>query len=174
MHVLDLAQNAIEAGARRIRIEVVEDLAGDRLRIVVADDGRGMDEAAARAAADPFYTTRSSRRVGLGLSLLAAATAAAGGSLDVRSRLGEGTTVEASFQRSHIDRAPLGDLPGTLFVLVAGNPEVTFQYRHQVDGRVFEFDGDEFRAALGDLAPQHPAVLRWLRQALREDAGEME
>ncbi len=172
LHVLDLAQNAIEAGARHVRIEVVEDLAGDRLSIVVADDGRGMDEETVRQVTDPFYTTRSSRRVGLGLSLLAAAAEAAGGSLAIRSRPGRGTTVEATFQRGHLDRAPLGDVAGTLLVLVVGNPEVTFSYRHVVDGREFEFDGGEFRAALGELSPQHPAVLRWLRQALAGDPRE--
>ena len=171
-HVLDLAQNAVEAGARHVGIEVVEDLSGDRLTIRVVDDGRGMDEATIRRATDPFYTTRSTRRVGLGLSLLSAAAEAAGGGMCVESRLGQGTTVEATFQRSHLDRAPLGDLPGTLLVLVVGNPEVTFRYRHVADGREFEFDGGEVRAAAGELWPGHPAVLRWLREALAEDPPE--
>jgi len=172
LHVLDLAQNAVEAGARHVGIEVVEDLAGDRLTIRVTDDGRGMDEETARKASDPFYTTRATRRVGLGLSLLRAAAEAAGGGMSIRSEPGRGTTVEVTFQRSHLDRAPLGDVPNTLLVLVAGNPEITFSYRHVVDGREFVFDGAEFRAALGDLSPQHPAVLRWLRQALAEDSPE--
>jgi anti-sigma regulatory factor (Ser/Thr protein kinase) len=172
LHVLDLAYNGVEAGARRIRIEVIEDLAADRLTIVVADDGRGMDEETIRRATDPFYTTRGARRVGLGLSLLEAAARSAGGEVSIRSAPGGGTTVQATFQHSHLDRAPLGDLRGAVLVLVVGNPEVTFSYLHRVDGKEFEFDGGEFRAALGDLSPQHPAVLCWLRDTFERDPSE--
>ena len=172
LHVLDLARNALEAGARHVRIEVIEDHREDRLTIVVADDGRGIDAKALSQVTDPFYTTRSTRRVGLGLSLLAAAAEAAGGELAIRSQPGCGTVVEATFKHSHLDRAPLGDLRGTLLVLIAGNPEATFVYRHEVDGRVFEFDGGEFRAVLGEMSPQHPAVLSWLQQTLAEDLPE--
>jgi hypothetical protein len=172
MHVLDLAQNSIEAGARHVRIDVVEDAVADALTVTIADDGRGMDEETVRQVTDPFFTTRSTRRVGLGLSLLEEAAEAAGGSLAIDSQPGRGTTVTATFRRSHLDRAPLGDLPGTIFVLVASNPEVTFTYRHVVDGREFAFDGPEFRATLGDMSPQNPAILRWLRQALDEGPAE--
>lgn len=172
LHVLDLAYNAIEAGARHVSIEVIENRAADRLTLVVRDDGRGMDEATVRQATDPFYTSRTTRRVGLGLSLLSEAAEAAGGKMLIRSTPGRGTTVEATFRLSHVDRAPLGDLAGTVFVLVVGQPAVTFRFRHSIDGRVLEFDGDTFREALGGESPQNPAVLRWLRRALAEDNGE--
>ncbi len=172
LHILDLAYNAIEAGARHVSIEVIEDRTADRLTIAVSDDGRGMDEATVRRVVDPFYTSRRTRKVGLGLSLLEAAAEAAGGGVRIRSEEGEGTTVEATFQLSHVDRAPLGDLAGTVLVLVAANPEVTFCYRHVVDGREFEFDGEAYREALGTLSPQHPSALRWLRGALAKDNAE--
>ncbi len=173
LHILDLAYNAVEAGARHVSIDVVEERAADRLTIAVSDDGRGMDEATARQVTNPFYTSRTTRRVGLGLSLLEAAAEAAGGGLRIRSAPGRGTTIEATFQLSHVDRAPLGDLPGTVLVLVVGEPDVAFRYRHVVDGHVFEFDGEAYREALGTLPPQHPAALRWLRGALSEDYGEL-
>ena len=169
LHILDLAYNAVEAGARHVSIEVIEDRAADRLTIRVSDDGRGMDEATVRRVVDPFYTSRSTRRVGLGLSLMEAAAEAAGGSLRIHSVEGVGTTVEATFELSHVDRAPLGDLPSTVLVLVAGQPEVAFRYRHVVDGHEFEFDGDAYREVLGTLPPQHPTALRWLRGAFAED-----
>ena len=172
LHILDLAYNAVEAGARHVSIEVIEERATDRLTIVVSDDGRGMDEATSRQVTDPFYTSRTTRKVGLGLSLLSEAAEAAGGGLRIRSAPGRGTTVEATFQLSHVDRAPLGDLPGTVLVLVVGQPDVAFRYRHAVDGREFEFDGEAYREALGTMSPQHPAALRWLRGALSEDYGE--
>lgn len=172
LHILDLAYNAVEAGARHVSIEVIEDRAADRLTISVSDDGRGMDEATVRRVVDPFHTSRTTRKVGLGLSLVEAAAEAAGGGLRILSTAGVGTTVEATFQLSHVDRAPLGDLPGTVLVLVAGQPEVAFRYRHVVDGREFEFDGEAYREALGTLPPQDPIALRWLRGALAEDFAE--
>jgi anti-sigma regulatory factor (Ser/Thr protein kinase) len=172
LHVLDLAYNAVEAGARHVAIEVIEDRAADRLTVAVSDDGRGMDEATVRQVADPFYTSRKTRRVGLGLSLLKEAAEAAGGGMRIRSTPGRGTTVEATFQLSHVDRAPLGDLSGTVLVLIVGQPEVAFRYRHLVGGREFEFDGEAYRDTLGTLSPQHPAALRWLRSALSQDHGE--
>ncbi len=169
LHILDLAYNAVEAGARQVSIEVIEDRAADRLTIRVGDDGRGMDEATVRRVVGPFYTSRNVRKVGLGLSLLELAAEAAGGGLRIVSEAGQGTTVEATFQLSHVDRAPLGDLAATVLVLVAGQPEVGFRYRHVVDGQEFEFDGEAYREALGTLPPQHPVALRWLRGALAED-----
>ncbi|MDO9123642.1 MAG: ATP-binding protein, partial [Deltaproteobacteria bacterium] len=124
LHILDIVENAIAAKARRIEVSVVEEPGEDRLTIEIKDDGFGMDEAVRQKAVDPFFTTRTSRRVGLGLSLLAQAAQEAGGKLEIESRPEDGTKVRATFQYGHIDRKPLGSMTETIAMLVLGNPDV--------------------------------------------------
>jgi anti-sigma regulatory factor (Ser/Thr protein kinase) len=166
LHILDIAQNSLEAGASEIEIEIWENLQEDRLSIKVRDNGRGMNPETAAKVTDPFFTTRSTRNVGLGLPLMAAASRAAGGALTVDSKPGQGTTVVATFRHGHIDRAPLGDIEGTLMVLLAGHPNKDIFFRHQVEDRVFELDSRDFRAADIDLAS--PIGLAILREAIRK------
>ena len=166
LHILDIAQNSLEAGATEIVIEIVESVREDRLTIKVRDNGRGMDADTVAKVTDPFFTTRSTRRVGLGLPLMAAAAKACGGALTVESSPGHGTSITAVFRHTHIDRAPLGDIETTLMVLLAGQPEKDIFYRHQVEDRVFELDARDFREADIDLAS--PIGLAILREAIRK------
>ncbi|MGB9886511.1 MAG: ATP-binding protein [Moorellales bacterium] len=167
LHILDLFRNAVEAGARKVYIAVREDTVSGRLEIEVRDDGRGMTPEQARAARDPFYTTRATRRVGLGLALLEAAARQAGGDMKIESVPGKGTRVVASFRHGHLDRAPLGDLAVTLQVVVS-EPEVEVEYEHGRDGRIFRFSTRELDNSLGPQARQHPAVLAWVRRYVAE------
>ena len=112
LNVLDIAQNSIAAGASLTEITVEEDTAADRVVIIVKDDGRGMTPEQVRRVSDPFYTTRTTRKVGMGIPLFRMAAEMAGGGLTIDSTPGVGTTVTASFVRSHIDRMPLGDMTG--------------------------------------------------------------
>jgi 3',5'-nucleoside bisphosphate phosphatase len=170
LHILDIAQNSLEAGAGTIEIEILENLREDRLVVEVRDNGRGMDPETAAKAIDPFFTTRTTRQVGLGLPLLAAAAKAAGGSLTINSKPGQGSVVTAIFQHRHIDRAPLGDIETTLMVLLAGQPDKDICFRHQVDDRVFELDSRDFKAA--EIDPASPIGLSILREAIRKgEAG---
>ena len=180
-HILDLVYNCLEAGARTIEVAVTEDTHADRLTLSVVDDGRGMEPEDARKALDPLFTTRTTRRVGLGLSLLAENARATGGDVQVCSKPGEGTTVTAWFQRSHIDRQPLGDIAATLTVVMAAAPEVDLSYRHEVDGQVFAFGTRELRENLGGNGPRrgglpvsHPAVVWWAREHIREGESGLE
>jgi anti-sigma regulatory factor (Ser/Thr protein kinase) len=166
LHILDIAQNSLEAGAGEIGIEILENLREDLLRIRVRDNGRGMDPETAAKVTDPFFTTRTTRRVGLGLPLMAAAAKTAGGELTIDSLPGKGTTVTATFRHRHFDRAPLGDIEGTLMVLLAGQPDKSVFFRHQVEDRVFELDSRDFRAADIDLSS--PIGLTILREAIRK------
>jgi anti-sigma regulatory factor (Ser/Thr protein kinase) len=168
LHVLDLVQNSLEAGASSIEIHVEEDLAADLFRVSVKDNGRGMDAETLQQVTDPFYTTRSTRRVGLGLSLLKAAAEQCAGKMIVESQKGVGTTVTAVFRHSHWDRMPLGDMATTIMVILAGHPELVLIYRHQVDGKSFCFQLGEVRQRLENLPVNHPAVLHWLKDYLRE------
>jgi anti-sigma regulatory factor (Ser/Thr protein kinase) len=173
LHILDIVRNAIEAGATAVEIELTEDPARDLLAISVRDNGRGMDEATAARVTDPFFTTRTTRRVGLGLPLLAAAARAAGGDVTVESIPGKGTRVMATFQHSHIDRAPVGDIETTLLVLVAGSPEVEILFRHVVGGRDYELSSRDLAAALEGAGLASPQGLALLRAAIRQGEAEL-
>jgi len=166
LHILDISQNSLEAGASRIEIEIWENLREDRLVIEVRDNGRGMDPETAAKATDPFFTTRTTRRVGLGLPLMAAAAKTAGGTFSIQSEPGKGSVVNAVFQHRHIDRAPLGDMETTLMVILAGQPDKDIFFRHRIEDRVFELDSRDFREAGIDLAS--PEGLAILREAIRK------
>jgi anti-sigma regulatory factor (Ser/Thr protein kinase) len=177
LHILDIVQNSVEAGATAVHIELVEDQAADRLVIEVRDNGPGMNPETLAKATDPFFTTRTTRSVGMGLALLAQAARAADGGLEVHSMPGAGTQVKATFRHQHIDRAPVGDIETTLMVLLASHPELEIGFRHVVADRVFELDARDLRESGINLAA--PDGLAALRQAIRkgeaalsESAGE--
>lgn len=164
LHIMDLVENSTRAGASRVVIEIDEEPERDLLRIVVEDNGAGMDADTAARVTDPFVTSRRSRRVGLGLSLLAANAQACGGRVTVRSQLGEGTRVEVEFGLSHIDRQPLGDWAGTLAAMVLASPGLDIVYRHRVGDDEFELSTAELADELGREALADAAVNRWLRE----------
>lgn len=131
LHVLDIAENAVAAGARMVDIRIAEDEQADLLTIEIEDDGKGMDVETLRRATDPFFTTKEGKKVGLGLSLLSEAARESEGEVKISSDVGRGTMVRATFKRSHIDLKPLGDMGQTLRALIAGNPGVRFTYAYR-------------------------------------------
>jgi signal transduction histidine kinase len=143
LHILDIAENSISASAKRIEIKIDEDQARDLLTVEIKDDGRGMDEQTLERAIDPFFTTRTTREVGLGLSLLAQAAQQADGKIELSSSPGGGTTVKAVFRFSHPDCKPMGDIDETVRTLVAGNPNIDFLYEHKKNGTTYCFDTRE-------------------------------
>ena len=172
-HILDIAENSVRAGAKLIEININEDTANDSLSIAIIDDGQGMKPEDIKKALDPFYTTKTVRRVGLGLPLLADATQRSGGHFNLESQEGKGTTVQASFGLSHVDRQPLGDIIGTLIILVAGNSDVDFVYKHRRDDREFELDTRIIRKEISDIPINHPEILKYIRGVLEEGFGEI-
>ncbi len=173
LHLLDIAENGVSAGAQNITITIVEDLRTDRLRLVVEDDGRGMDAALVEQVTNPFITTRTTRKVGLGIPLLKLAAEMCNGGLTVESTPNVGTTVNVDFQRSHIDRMPLGDVAGTMLSLLVGWPQVHWMLRYRVDDEEFVFDDAPIKEELGDLPLSDPDVLKFLRGALREGMADV-
>ena len=143
LHILDIAENSISASAKRIEIRIDEDPVKDLLTIEIKDDGKGMDEQTLQKVLDPFFTTRKTRKVGLGLSLLAQAARETDGNLELDSRNGEGTTVKATFRFSHPDRKPMGDIDETIRTLVVGYPGVDFLYEHKKNDSIYRFDTRE-------------------------------
>ena len=168
LHVLDIAQNAAEAGATRIDVRVDEDPAADRLRSSSRDNGRGMDAATAARRADPFFTTRETRIVGLGLALLRQAAEAAGGGLTVASQPGRGHAVTAAFDLGHLDRAPLGDLETTVLVLLASHPDLDLEWTHRRGGRDYSLATSDLRAALDGAPLASPEGSRCCATAVRQ------
>lgn len=166
LHLLDIAENSISAGAKNIQITVKEDTTADRLYLSVRDDGKGMDEAMLAQVTDPFITSRTTRKVGLGIPLLKAAAEACNGYLKITSNPGKGTLVEVEFQRSHIDRMPLGDLAGTLLHLLVGSPHVHWQFEYSINNETFEFDDDPIKKELEDVPLSDPLVLAFVRDLL--------
>ncbi len=169
MHILDIAENSISAGARNIEISIEENAGRDLLVLEIADDGAGIDAGTVSRVTDPFYTTRTTRRVGLGLPLLDAAAKAANGSFDVSSTPGKGTKVTATFQLSHIDRKPLGQIPDTITTLIAGRPDIDISYRHERDGWSVSFCTRDFRRQLGDIPMNSADMLNAIRQYLTRE-----
>jgi histidine kinase/DNA gyrase B/HSP90-like ATPase len=173
LHLLDIAENSVAAESNNISIHVHEDLFHDRLSACVIDNGCGMDAATAERVQDPFYTTRTTRNVGLGIPLLKLAAEMAEGSFSLQSETGKGTWVEAEFRHSHIDRMPLGDLASTFLTLLISHPQIdwTFLYRMtDKDGksRDFLFEGAELKSELGDISLTEPEVLTFLRGIFEE------
>jgi hypothetical protein len=174
LHILDIAENAAAAGAMHVAIDVEESSATDRLTFTVEDDGCGLAEGKARHLDDPFITGRTTRRVGLGLSLLAAAARRCAGALEVtRPETGGGTRVTASFRRSHIDRAPLGDVAATLTTLFAAFPAIDFDYTHRIDEKVFALNTRDLREELAGLPFTNPAVMLQVTESLRRALREL-
>ena len=173
LHLLDIAENSIDAGADRIEIRIEEDMVNDILLLKVRDNGRGMDAETMAKVADPFYTTRRVRRVGLGLPFLSQAAEECGGSFSIASETGKGTTVSASFKNSHIDRKPLGDIAATMTVLVAGNPRIDFFLEYAKDGFFYRFDTEEIRRDLGDVPINTPSVIEIIRRDISTGIKEL-
>lgn len=172
LHILDIAENATQAGATLIEIDISEDIDKDLLQITVQDNGRGMDAEMLKGATDPFVTTRTTRRVGMGLPLLKQAARETGGDLRVISEPGKGTTVVAKFQESHIDRRPLGDMGATLAALIMGNPDLDFVYTSDLRDQEVEVDTRSIRKELdGAMGINDPAVIRLIRDLFRKKEG---
>jgi signal transduction histidine kinase len=134
LHLLDIIENSITADATRIDIRIIEQSKTDKLIIEIRDNGRGMDREIQEKVLDPFFTTKSQKKTGLGLSLFAQAAKESGGNLNIQSEVSKGTKITAVFKLGHIDRKPLGDMDETMRVLRATHPEVVFRYRYEIRG----------------------------------------
>jgi hypothetical protein len=163
MHILDVVENSLSAGADRIGVKIEEDTGKDLLLLVIKDNGAGMDAETAGHVTDPFYTTRSTRRVGLGIPLLAQAARACNGDVTIETARGKGTTVTATFQRSHIDMKPLGDLGKTLFVMIATHPETAFIFEYMKQNHYYVLDTGEIMKELQGIPMHSPEAIKILK-----------
>jgi hypothetical protein len=168
LHILDIAENSISAGADKIKITVDERLGDDFLEIMIEDNGKGMDAETINKITDPFITSRTTRKVGLGIPFLKAAAESCNGTFTIKSIVGKGTTVQAGFKHSHIDRMPLGDISGTLQALVIGTPEVNWVFEYKVVEDCFVFDDQPIKDTLDGVPLSEPSVMKFIREMLDE------
>ncbi|MFY9188269.1 MAG: ATP-binding protein [bacterium] len=173
LHVLDLAQNSLAAGATLVIIIINEDTMANRLTIGIEDNGRGMESEFVVQVLDPFTTTRTTRRVGLGLPLLFMTARQCGGDLTIDSEPGRGTKVTATFELDHWDLPPLGDMASTITTLLVGQSEVDFLYRHIVNGIEFRLDTRELRAELDPVPLTEPKVLTFLQAYITDELANL-
>lgn len=166
LHILDISENSVNAGATRIEITVIENIKKDILTISVKDNGKGISAEKMEHIDDPFITSRTTRKVGLGIPFLKAAAEACQGGMQIRSKVGQGTEIEVTFQHSHIDRMPLGDLQATFLDLLIGYPQINWMFHYQVDDRVYTLDDQSLKAALEGVPLSEPAVIGYLKEEI--------
>ena len=172
LNILDVAENSVKAGATLTQILLTED--GDTLTLEIVDDGCGMDEDTVRSVTDPFYTTRTTRKVGMGIPLLKLAAEQTEGSLTIESVTEEadpenhGTHVTATFDMGHIDFTPLGDVSSSILTLIQGHPDTDFLFRHEKNGSSVELDTRQLREVLEDVPLNSYDVLEWIGAYLCE------
>ena len=169
LNLLDIVENSTRAGASLVTIRVIEEPEADRLTLYIEDDGSGMSPELLEAVQDPVTTTRTTRKVGLGIPFLKEGAEMTGGSLDLWSREGEGTKVTATYGYSHIDRPPLGDLAETVVTLVQCHDRTDFFYIHRFGDQEFYLDTRELREVMEGLPLSEPAVLGWIREFIKEN-----
>lgn len=173
MHVLDIVQNSIAAGANEISIHIAEDNKANTFMIRVTDNGCGMSKQMLKQVTDPYYTSRTTRKVGMGIPLFKQSAEQAGGSLEITSALGRGTVLEARFMHDHIDRPELGDISGVLVLLIGANPEIRFRYEHNVNDKQYVLDTNEIKEVLEGTPVSEPGVLQFIREMIDENLVEI-
>jgi len=173
LHIMDIIENGLNGGATLIGLTVVEERKNNWLRITITDNGRGIPKDVLKKVLDPFYTTRITRRVGLGLSLFREASKRCDGEFSIISEEGKGTQVDATFRLDHIDLPPMGDLASTMITLIVGNPGVDFVYVHEMEGDTFQLDTRDIREELDGVEISHPKVVKYIGDTIRESLDEL-
>ena len=164
LHLMDIAENSVGGGATKITILVEENTEEDYLQIAVEDNGRGMDAEFLANVVNPFTTTRTTRKVGLGIPLFKEACESCNGTFKIESEVGKGTKVEATFQHSHIDRMPLGDIAHTILCLVVAYPNIHWNFKYIYNQNVFDFDDQPIKDELEGISFSEPDILTFLRE----------
>ncbi len=173
LNILDIAQNSIVAGASLTEILVKEDTLKKELLIGIYDNGKGMTEEQVRNVQDPFFTTRTTRKVGMGIPLFKMAAEQTGGSFTITSQVGVGTKVEALFKTDSIDFTPLGDMASTISTIVCMNEDKDFIYTRKVDGEEFKFSSADIKTILEGVPLSEPSVINWVEGYISEQTEQL-
>ena len=167
-HIMDIAMNAITARAKRVEIAIVANPKKSLLTLFFKDDGVGMDENMVKRVQDPFFSTKTGKKVGLGIPLLKGTAETTGGNFSLTSEPGKGVEICASFRLNHPDLPPLGKLKDTILVLITGNPDVDFLFKYTLNEKEFVLDTRVARDLLGDVPLNNPEVVKFFINYLDE------
>ncbi len=173
LNVLDIAQNSVRAEASLIKIELIESTKDNTLEISVSDDGKGMTPEQLQRVRDPFFTTRTTRKVGMGIPLFRMAAEMTGGSFDIESTPGVGTKTTARFCTDHLDFTPVGDMCSTVVMLITMNLHIDFVYVRQADEKSFTLDTRQLKEILGDVPLNEPSIAAWLKDYITENTKQL-
>lgn len=168
MHLLDLAHNSISAKATKLLIDINESPSNDRFEIGLTDDGCGMDEETLKKARNPFYTSRTTRRVGLGIPLLEGTTKQCAGKFHLKSTPGKGTFIGSTMPYKCIDRPPLGDVGQCVAMILQAAPTIHLTFDYTYENETFSLDSDEIKATLGDVSIDEPEILLFIQSYVQE------
>lgn len=168
LNILDITENSVSAGASLIEIDVLENTEDKTLSVIIRDNGRGMSEEMLRNVRDPFCTTRTTRKVGMGIPLFRMAAEMTGGQLELESELGVGTTISGHFKTDSIDFTPLGDIDATILTLITMHEDIDFVYRFKIDENEFVLKTSELKAILGEVSFNDIDVRMWLKDYISE------
>ena len=173
LNVLDIAQNSVRADASLIKIELTESTKKNELLISVSDNGCGMTEEQIMSVRDPFFTTRTTRKVGMGIPLFKMAAEMTGGAFNIESKVGKGTTTSALFKTDHLDFTPIGDMCSTIVTLITMNLHIDFLYRRQIDEKEFILDTRQLKNILGDVPLNEPSIAAWIKDYITENTKQL-
>lgn len=173
LHILDILQNAIVAEAKLIKVNIYDCNSSGTIKLTISDDGKGMDNDILNKITDPFYTTRTTRKVGLGIPLLKQNCEQTGGRLRINSNINAGTTVDAIFYKNHLDMLPLGDLPGVISLTASSWSTIDFEYFHKTDLGNYELNTKEIKKTLENIPINNPQVIKFMKQMIEENLQEI-
>ena len=173
LHILDIVQNSVRAKATIIEIQITEDLEENIFEILIKDNGKGMEQELIDKVKNPFATTRTTRKVGLGIPLLLEACKRCNGNLEIQSEKEIGTTVRAYFDHNHIDRAPIGDIVNAITMLLLSSPEIRYIFTYIMNQRIFTMDTDEIKKILEGVPINDLTVIHWVKEYLEENLREV-
>lgn len=174
LHILDIIENSVRAGAKKIDILIEQDTKKDVLKICIKDNGKGMGKKSVKNAADPFFTTKESKKIGLGIPLLKQAAETANGTFSIEAKKNKGTKIKAGFQYSHIDRKPVGDIAETFVSAVLMAPETEFVFRYKKDSSDLVLKTKELKKQIGVKALTNTYILKELKDLLNNKLKELQ
>lgn len=173
LNVLDIAQNSIKAEASLVEIELSESTEKKELLIGIYDNGKGMTPEQVQSVTDPFFTTRTTRKVGLGIPFFKMSAEMTGGSFEIESEVGVGTKVKALFRTDHLDFTPIGDMCSTVILLITMNLQVDFVYKRSLNGKEFTVDTRQLKQILGDVPLNEPSIVSWITDYIKENTKQL-
>lgn len=174
LHIIDIVQNSISAGAKNVKVRLSEDSMKDLVLLEVEDDGVGIDKETLHMVEDPFFTTKSGKSIGLGIPLLKETAEITDGNFELKSKRGKGTLIKATFKRSHIDLPPIGNLEDTILTLVFAAEDINLKFTYEKNGKIFEIETGKIKSMLGSIPFSNPEVIKFLKEYIKENLKNME